>query len=477
MRILVLYAISVTNLNSSASDTRSKWREWLDSIRVYQQPVVLAMLLLGFSAGLPFMLVFQTLSAWLRQVGIERGAIGMLAWVGIVYTVKFLWAPVVDRVPLPILHRLLGRRRSWMLVAQCGVAIGLFQVASVNPATDLHAVALCALFIAFSAATQDIAVDAWRIESAPPRLQGGMAAAYQLGYRIAVMVATAGALWIAADYNWSAAYRCMSALMAVGIATTFLIREPQTAVLDVTIGNEERTIAWLARNAHLPIFLRNAGGWFVSSVVCPISDFFVRYGLKLALLVFAFVCTYRLSDYTMGVMANPFYLDHGYTLKQIAAIVKAFGLIASLAGVVIGGIVVARFGPMRAMVLATVMIICDNLGYALLATTSSPNTVGLAFVNSFDFIALGVHGTSLIAFLSSLTTARYTATQYAVLSSIYALPGKVLMGFSGFIVDAIGYPLFFVYTAALSLPGLMLLCYLFRKSSSLEQSSATPIEQ
>ena len=418
------------------------------------------------------MLVFQTLSAWLRQAGVERATIGMLAWVGIVYTIKFLWAPVVDRVPLPVLHRLLGRRRSWMVIAQCGVAIGLFQITSASPATNLRAIALIALFIAFSAATQDIAVDAWRIESAPPRLQGGMAAAYQLGYRIAVMVATAGALWIAADYSWNTAYRCMSALMIVGIVTTLLIREPATTVLAAAIGNEELTIAWVARNAHVPSFLRNAGAWFVSAVVCPISDFFVRYGLRLALMVFAFVCTYRLSDYTMGVMANPFYLDHGYTLKQIAAIVKAFGLIASLTGVIVGGIVVARLGPMKAMVVGTIMIICDNLGYALLATTSSPNLAGLAVVNSFDFIALGVHGTSLIAFLSTLTTARYTATQYAVLSSIYALPGKVLMGFSGFVVDAIGYPLFFVYTAALSLPGLLLLYYLFNKSSAIEQTSA-----
>jgi len=420
------------------------------------------------------MLVFQTLSAWLRQAGIERATIGMLAWVGIVYTIKFLWAPVVDRVPLPVLHRLLGRRRGWMLLAQCGVAVGLFHIASVDPATQLRTIALSALFIAFCSATQDIALDAWRIESAASRLQGAMAAAYQLGYRVAVMVATAGALWIAADYGWRTAYRCMSAMMVVGVVTTLVIREPPTAVLAVTIGNEERTIAWLARNAHLPHFLRNAGEWFVSSVVCPISDFFARYGVKLALMLFAFVCTYRLSDYAMGVMANPFYLDHGYTLKQIAAIVKAFGLIASLTGVVLGGIVVAKLGPMRAMMVGTVMIICDNLGYALLATTSSPNTAWLAMANSFDFIALGVHGTSLIAFLSSLTTARYTATQYAVLSSIYALPGKMLMGFSGFVVDVTGYPLFFVYTAALSLPGLMLLYYLFKKSSEIDQSSVSP---
>ena len=456
---------------ASTSSPRNGWRGWIDAALVYRRPAVLAMLFLGFSAGLPFMLVFQTLSAWLRQSGIKRSAIGMLAWVGIVYSIKFLWAPFVDRMPLPVLHPLLGRRRSWMLLAQIGIAAGLFHLSSANPAADLRSVALSALFIAFCAATQDIAVDAWRIESAPPEMQGGMAAAYQLGYRIAIMTGTAGALWIAADYSWNMAYVTMAAFMGIGMATTLLIREPEVFVPSVTLGNEQRTIDWVKRNAHLPESLRSAGALFVSAVVCPIADFFVRYGLQLGLLIFSFVCTYRLSDYAMGVMANPFYLDHGYTLKQIATIVKAFGLVASLTGVVIGGIVIAKLGPMRGMLLGCVLIILDNLCFAALAATSSPTVIGLALVNSFDFIALGVHGTSLIAFLSSLTTARYTATQYAVLSSIYALPGKLLMGLSGFVADGIGYPLFFVYTAALSLPGLILLLWL---SLRLPQSVREP---
>ena len=459
-------------ITASTSDRRNGWRGWIEAALVYRRPAVLAMLFLGFSAGLPFMLVFQTLSAWLRQSGVERATIGMLAWVGIVYSIKFLWAPFVDRMPLPVLHPLLGRRRSWMLLAQIGIAAGLFHLSSANPAADLRLVALSALFIAFCAATQDIAVDAWRIESAPPEMQGGMAAAYQLGYRLAIMTGTAGALWIAADYSWNRAYMTMAALMGIGMVTTLLIREPEVFVPSVTFGNEQRTVDWVKRNAHLPESLRNAGAAFVSAVVCPIADFFVRYGLPLGLLIFGFVCTYRLSDYAMGVMANPFYLDHGYTLKQIATIVKAFGLVASLTGVMIGGIVIAKLGPMRGMLLGCALIICDNLCYAALATTSSPTVIGLALVNSFDFIALGVHGTSLIAFLSSLTTARYTATQYAVLSSIYALPGKLLMGLSGFVAEAIGYPLFFVYTAALSLPGLILLLWLLTRSPELAREPA-----
>lgn len=460
-------------MSAVSAEQAPRSQTWWQAVLVYRNPSVLAMLFLGFSAGMPFMLVVQTLSAWLRQVGIERSTIGMLAWVGIVYTIKFLWAPLVDRMPLPLLHSFLGRRRSWMLLAQIGIAFGLAHLAGLNPAADIQAVALGALFIAFCGATQDIAVDAWRIESAPPNLQGGMAAAYQLGYRIAIMVGTAGALWIAADYSWHAAYLTMAALMSIGVVTTFLIREPVVVAPAVSIGNEQRTVEWVERNAHLPKPLRHAGAWFVSAVVCPIMDFFVRYGLKLGLLVFAFVCTYRVSDYAMGVMANPFYLDHGYTLKQVAAIVKAFGLVASLTGVMIGGVIVAKLGPMRALFVGAVLIICDNLGYSALAAMPTPTLIGLALANSFDFIALGVHGTALIAFLSTLTAARYTATQYAVLSSIYALPGKILMGLSGFVADALGYRLFFVYTAALSIPALLLLFWLVRHAPKLDGASAS----
>jgi PAT family beta-lactamase induction signal transducer AmpG len=438
-------------------------RGWLDAILVYRQPRIASMLFLGFSAGLPFMLVFQTLSAWLRQVGIERATIGMLAWVGILYSIKFLWAPIVDRVPLPLLHYWLGRRRSWMLLAQIGVAIGLFRIAQCDPATDLTPVVLAALFIAFSSATQDIAIDAWRIESAPVNLQGAMAAAYQLGYRVAIMTGTAGALWIAADLGWSASYMMMAALMGIGIATTLLVRDPEVPVATAAEQQNQRVVDWVARNAHLPAPMRSAGAWFVDAVVCPVVDFFARFGLRLGVLIFVFISTYRLTDYAMGVMANPFYLDTGYTLKEIAAVVKGFGIVMAVLGVILGGTVVARLGTTRALVLGSVLVMCSNLSFSALASVPSPGLVGLAIVNSLDNLSLGVHGTALIAFMSSLTSAKYTATQYALLSSLYALPGKLLMGTSGFVVDAVGYPWFFVYTASLSIPGLVLLYWLVRR--------------
>jgi len=445
-----------------AATRRPWWRGWLEAVAAYKHPRVLAMLFLGFSAGLPFMLVFSTLSAWLREVGIERATIGMLSWVGIIYSIKFFWAPVVDRLPLPVLHRLLGRRRSWMLIAQIGIAVGLFNMAHLNPVGHLGTMAALALLVAFSSATQDIAIDAWRIEAAPQPMQGVMAAAYQLGYRIAIMVGSAGALWIAADYGWMASYTAMAAMVGVGILTTLVISEPEARVERQAIAQEQRVIDWLERKAHWPDSLRQLGSWFVGAVVCPFVDFFTRYGTKLAVLMLAFIASYRLTDFTMGVMANPFYLDVGYTLKEIAAVAKLFGLVSSIIGVVLGGLAVARLGTVKSLAFGSLAVIASNLMFMTLAFQDNASITGLAIVVSADNLAMGIAGTALIAYLSSLTTASYTATQYALFSSMYALPGKLLMGTSGFVVDAVGYPWFFVYTSCLGIPALVLLYIIVR---------------
>ena len=439
------------------------WRGWLDALAAYKHPRVLAMLFLGFSAGLPFMLVFSTLSAWLREVGIERATIGMLSWVGIIYSIKFFWAPVVDRLPLPVLHRLLGRRRSWMLLAQVGIAVGLFNMAHLNPVGHLGAMAALALLVAFSSATQDIAIDAWRIEAVPQPMQGVMAAAYQLGYRIAIMVGSAGALWIAADYGWMASYTAMAAMVGVGVLTTLVIAEPEPRVERQSLAQEQRVIDWLERKAHWPDSIRQVGSWFVGAVVCPFVDFFTRYGTKLAVLMLAFIASYRLTDFTMGVMANPFYLDVGYTLKEIAAVAKLFGLVSSIVGVLLGGLAVARLGTVKSLAFGSLAVIASNLMFMTLAFQDHPSITGLAIVVSADNLAMGIAGTALIAYLSSLTTASYTATQYALFSSMYALPGKLLMGTSGFVVDAVGYPWFFVYTSSLGIPALVLLYLIVRQ--------------
>jgi MFS transporter, PAT family, beta-lactamase induction signal transducer AmpG len=436
---------------------------WREAIRVYSQRPVLSMLFLGFSAGLPFYLVFQTLSAWLRQEGIERSTIGMLAWVGLAFSLKFLWSPVVDRFRIPLLYRWLGRRRSWMLLAQIGIAAGIANLAGSEPSLGVTQIAVGALFLAFCSATQDIAIDAWRIESVAVEFQGAMAAAYQIGYRAALITGGAGALGLAQGYGWPASYTVMAALAGVGIVTTLLVREPQSSASRESAAREARVVEWLEDKAHWPAALREFGGNFIAAVVCPLTDFFARYGIRLALVALLLVGSYRLTEFTMGSMANPFYIDHGYTLGQIAAIVKAFGLPVSMLGVVLGGVLVARAGLRTALYLGSGLIFASNLAFALLATTSGPTLAGLAVANGLDNLAQGVHGTALIAFLSGLTSARYTATQYALFSSFYALPGKLLEGTSGFVVDVIGYPLFFAYTALLAVPGLLILLWLSRR--------------
>ena len=441
-------------------------RSWLDALRVYWNLRVLSMLFLGFSAGLPFFLVFSTLSAWLRQAGVQRSTIGMLSWVGILYSIKFLWAPVVDRVRPPFLHRLLGRRRGWMLLAQLGLALGLFKLSLSDPTASVRSVALAALFVAFCAATQDIALDAWRIESGAVETQGAMLAAYQVGYRLALITGSAGALTIAAYFGWHISYAAMAALVGVGIVTTLLVPEPQPGIPKDSVAREQRVVMWLASRAHWPRPLLDAGEWFMGAVVCPLLDFFSRYGTGLAVLTLVFVGSYRLTEFTMGSMVNPFYIDHGYTLTDIAKIVKVYGLLMSILGVFLAGLLIPKIGLVRSLVLGNVLLMLSNLSFALLATTHTATLLGLGLVNGLDNLAQAVQGTSLIAFLSGLTSPRYTATQYALFSSLYALPGKVLEGMSGFVVEHIGYPAFFVYTASLSLVGLLLLYFLTRRGLS-----------
>lgn len=434
---------------------------WGSALAVYRHPRVAAMLFLGFSAGLPFLLVFSTLSAWLAQTGIDRGKIGLLSWVGITYSIKFFWSPVVDRLRLPVLHALLGRRRSWMLVAQLGMAAGLAGLAMQDPATQLGLMVGFALLVAFSSATQDIAIDAWRIEALEPERQGAMSAAYQLGYRIALIVAGAGCLFLAAEHGWRIAYLAMAGLALVGIVTTLLVPEPEARARG-TAQAEQRVIAWVERKAHWPRALRDAGAWFVGAVVCPFVDFFQRNGLQLGVTILCFVGLFRLTDITMGSMANPFYLALGYSLKQVAAIAKLYGVVLSIVGAFLGGLAVARFGSSRALMAGGVLVIVSNLGFAALAMHGQASVPGLALVISGDNLASGFAGSAFIAYLSGLTNTAYTATQYALFSSLFTLPGKLLGGASGFVSEALGWPGFFVYTSALGIPALILIVWLDR---------------
>lgn len=432
------------------------------AVRVYANPRVRALLFLGFSAGLPFLLVFSTLSAWLTQAGVSRATIGYFSWVGITYSLKLFWAPVVDRVPLPLLTRALGRRRSWMLLAQCGIAAGLALMALNDPGQDLARTALLAVLVAFSSATQDIALDAYRIEAAPSEEQGALAAAYQLGYRIALIVAGAGALFVAAERGWLLSYLCMAALGLVGIVTVLLVAEPVAPAARPVPPQESRVEAFLEARAHWPRPLRHFAAAFVGAVLGPIVDFFSRMGLRQAALILLFIAVYRMHEYAMGVMANPFYLDMGYTLAEIAAMSKVFGVIMTMVGVAVAGALVAWQGIPRTLFAGVLVIACGNLFFSWLARLHGPGLTELAIAISVDNVGIGIAGTAFVAYLSSLTNIAYTATQYALFGSLFPLLGKLVAGFSGEIVDALGYPLFFLYTASLTLPALLLSLYFMR---------------
>ena len=418
------------------------------------------MLFLGFSAGLPLLLVFGTLSYWLRKEGIDRTTIGYISWVALLYGFKFVWAPLVDRLNIPLLHKLLGQRRSWMMLAQIGVIIGLWAIASTNPTTQLPLLVWFALLVAFSSATQDISIDAWRIEAVPVNQQGAMAGTYQLGYRVGMLLAGAGAFFIAGSYSWNIAYAVMGCAMLIGVITTLIISEPQQHISQETWRNEERVLHFLQGSTHLPEFIRKPIAWLLGAVICPFVDFFTRNTLVAALIILTFISVFRMSDIAMGVMAGPFYADMQYTEHQIAWASKTFGLIITIVGALFGGVLVMRYGVMRMLIISALLVALTNLIFAWLAT-QEPKMLPLIMVISADNLSGGIAGTSFIAYLSSLTNRAYTATQYALFSSLMVFFPKLIGGFSGKVVDAYGYIDFFIYAALLGVPAILLSIYLW----------------
>jgi len=429
-----------------AADTQPASPGW----RYYLQEKVLVIFFLGFSAGLPFPLVYSTLSAWLEEAGVERSTISTFAWLGFAYSLKFLWAPIVDSTKLPLLTRMLGRRRSWMLVAQVSIGIALIIMSGVDPATNIQAFALIAFAVAFSSATQDIVIDAYRIESAAIDMQGVLAAAYQYGYRISLLISMAGALYMAEYASWSTTYFAMAGCMVIGIITTLWCKEPaETAV----------------RHYEGETFVERAGSWFVASVIEPLADFVRRFG-KFAIVLLVFVSFYRISDYVLGILANPFYLDIGYSKSQVATVAKVYGAWVTIAGIGLGGWAVLKFGVARCVVTATILIASTNLFFAAMVITG-PKLWMLAVTISADNIAQGFGGTVLIAYLSSLVNVSFTATQYALLSSIMSLLPKFVAGYSGEVQESLGWLGFFLYAAALGIPAIILAVYVSRRHDRL----------
>ena len=459
---------------------------WIDTLRVYGEPATLRMFFLGFSAGLPLLLVLGTLSFRLREAGIDRTTIGYLSWVGLAYGFKWAWAPLVDRLPLPGLTRTLGRRRSWLLASQLAIIGGLIGMALADPVDGLNSLVWFALVVAFASATQDIALDAYRIESASVEKQAALAAMYQTGYRLATIWAGAGVLWIAAraagDFigdisqggtqmasAWTIAYLAMAASMLVGVIATLLAPNVNHTAGDNAAIEELDLARRLSAERGVSSRVARLLAWLQSAVVGPFADFIGRFRWY-ALLLLALIATYRISDVVLGVMAFPFYVDMGYSKDEVAAISKIYGVLMTLAGAFIGGVLALRLGVMRVLFAGAVLSAASNLLFAWLATRGHDLT-GLIFVISADNLSGGIASAAFIAYLSSLTNVAYSATQYALFSSVMLLLPKFVAGFSGAFVDAYGYVTFFQSTAWIGVPVLLLVWLASRAQTARDQGS------
>lgn len=526
---------------TAAPAKRPGWRDVLRSLR---QRKVAAMLLLGLSAGLPFMLVGNTMGMWLREGGIELTSIGFLSWVGIMYSMKFLWAPIIDKTDVPVLGRLLGHRRGWMILAQIVVALGLFGMAILTPQGGLIAFASLALVAAFASATQDIVIDAWRIESADNGEELSLlSSAYQLGYRTALLLTDAWILVIAAKIGWTASYEMVAGLMGLGMIAVMFARESRKVTVGASVVeipdprggklgvSDAMVLRWLfalavgVAGAVYLVIAHNvwqkpwgwddlvwAFGWpvaiwllvrresagvpvqdatwtrplvrpllrFFDGAVGPLLMFFRDHG-KIALLILVAISLYRLPDFVLGPMANPFYSDLGIDKATVGVVRGTFGWVSTTVGIIVAGLFALRFGLVATLMLGAILGPGSNLAFAYLAHHGGDPTVftGVMIIDNF---CSGFAGVALVGYMSSLTSLGYTATQYALLSSFYAMPGKFLKGLSGAVVDGLAkthslidaYAIFFIGTALVGIPALLLCFWLVRYARTVAPPGSSP---
>ena len=507
------------------------------SISAYLHPQVAALLFLGFSSGLPLLLIFGTLSLWLREAGVERAAVTYFSWAALGYSFKFVWAPLIDKLPLPFLTRRLGQRRGWMFVAQFAVMAAIAFMAFTDPAAPggMAMMAIAAVALGFSSATQDIVIDAYRIEAADETMQALLASAYIAGYRCGMLVAGAVALYLATGFGstaesysydaWKLTYLCMAATMLAGVATTLVVREPVRRQVSsyfhgapdyarflllfaLVVGSfvgafvllaspADAAATWLANRAGLPGALpgfvcqaARLGSAIVLALavarvcvalglvrrdivrdtyVAPVADFFARYG-RAAVAVLLLVGFYRVSDIVLGVIANVFYYDIGYSKETIATATKVFGLWMIILGGFLGGWLALKYGVMRVLMLGAALAAATNLLFVALAM--SPGNQPLLYgVIGADNLTAGLASAAFVAYLSSLTSISFTAVQYAIFSSLMTLFPKLLGGYTGHIVDAFGYPTFFVGTAVIGIPVLFLVGWVARNARDQDQGS------
>ncbi len=498
-------------------------KSWQETIKTFKHPRVITMFFFGISAGLPLLLIFSSLSLWLREAGVERAAVTYFSWAALGYSFKFVWAPLVDTLPIPFLTRVFGRRRAWLLVSQFMIMLAIASMALIDPASNtLTLMAWAAVLLGFSSATQDIVIDAYRIESAETDLQALMSSTYIAGYRVGMLIAGAGALFLATYFGstmgeysyqaWQSTYLLMASLMLIGMVTALIINEPEQNAQKTLQSNQhyfgffllfvlavlgfvgsfyfssdiaeiaKSTLVGIVSNIHLAGFVVELGRLFFALVMAaviaklvfmsglvqgkqvvdtyiePIHDFFQRYGWSLAWLLLALVGLYRISDIVLGVISNVFYQDLGFTKPEIASVVKTFGLLMTIVGGFLGGILAVRFGVMKILFLGAVLSALTNLLFMLLAHMGHDMAM-LYLVISADNLSAGLASAAFIAFLSSLTNISFTAVQYAIFSSLMSLLPKILGGYSGTMVETIGYSQFFLFTAVLGIPVLLLILW------------------
>ena len=427
---------------------------WAASLSVYREPRLVAILLMGFSSGLPLALTFGTLSYWLAEIGVSLTAIGLFGLVRTSYSLKFIWAPLIDRLPIPVLTARLGRRRSWALTIQLLLALAILALGLTDPRTGPAMTALAAVVVAFLSASQDIVIDAYRIELLSAEEQGAGAAATQWGYRFGMLASGAGALYAASFGGWHFAYALMAALMGVGMITVWLTPEPggirpPEALPGATAA--ERVREWLAR-----------------AVVAPFSDLFERNGAVLFVAIGAFIVLFKFGDALAASMSNPLYVALGFTKVEVATISKVYGVIATLAGVALGGIVVARLGVFRALLICGGLQALSNLMYAL-QVWAGHDLVMLAFTIGGENLTGGMASAAFVAYLSNLCSREFTATQYALLSSMATVGLNVLAASGGALAEALGWIPFFVLATLFCLPSLVLLLWIMRRANAAVQ--------
>jgi MFS transporter, PAT family, beta-lactamase induction signal transducer AmpG len=480
-------------------------KSWLESLRVYREPRMLAVLFMGFSSGLPLPLTFATLSFWLAETGISRTSIGLFALIGTSYSLKFLWSPFVDRLPLPWITRLLGRRRGWALTIQVLLAIAILALGFTDPRVDSALVALVAVIVAFLSASQDIVIDAYRIELLKPEEQGAGAAATQWGYRFGMIASSAGALLIAEFGGWTVAFAVMALLMGIGMITVLLTPEPAGSA---------------AAMAPMPgdTAAKRIAAWIKSAVIAPIVDFLDRQGThtelerlnlerwlsrhcvpcrrvilavavlaffnalavaaiiykgryvafvwlwlrRRALLILLFVVLYKFGDALAGNMANTFYVAMGFTKLEVASISKVFGVVATLAGIAVGGVTVYRLGMYQALLVCGILQAASNLMYALQSIVGHDLAMLTATIGLENFTG-GMGSAAFVAYLSGLCNVAFTATQYALLSALATVARTILSSSGGWLADQLDWFAFFILTTAAAVPGILMVLWLMKK--------------